>query len=62
MGISAKSFEEWLCALVTFGFIEKVKRGCKIYFKLIFHPEIVKKSLKKLLCYILRFEICFFRS
>jgi hypothetical protein len=44
ISISAKSFREWLCNLITCGLIKKVKQGCKIYFKLTFHPEIVKKA------------------
>jgi hypothetical protein len=45
LGVSAKSFEEWLYTLVMCGFMEKVKRGRKIYFKLAFHPELVKRAI-----------------
>ena len=44
-GMSAKSFEEWLHILITCGFVEKVKRGKKIYFKLAFSPELIRKAL-----------------
>ena len=45
LGISAKSFREWLYLLITCGFVEKVKRGCKIYFKLAFPPELVREAM-----------------
>jgi len=45
LGISVKSFEEWLYTLVTCGFIERVKRGRKIYFKLAFPPELVRDAM-----------------
>ena len=45
LGMSAKSFREWLCLLITCGFVKKVKRGCRIYFKLTFPPELVKEAM-----------------
>lgn len=45
LSVSVKSFEEWLYTLVMCGFVEKVKRGRKIYFKLAFPPELVKNAM-----------------
>ena len=45
LSMSIKSFEEWLYTLVTCGFIERVKRGRKIYFKLAFPPKLVKDAM-----------------
>ena len=45
LNMSIKSFEEWLYTLVTCGFIEKVKKGRKICFKLAFPSELLKDAM-----------------
>ena len=45
LDLSVKSFEEWLYMLVTCGFMEKIKKGRKIYFKLAFPPKLLKEAM-----------------